>query len=106
MNKKTEQMYHQMSANASAEDVTKINEKIETMRKGPLKKVWGNILCLWEMINDNKVAWGAKTIAIGALLYTVSPVDAIPDIVPILGLTDDAAVIATAVTALGGALNK
>ncbi|WP_195534128.1 YkvA family protein [Bacteroides finegoldii] len=49
---------------------------------------------------------GAKTIAIGALLYAVSPIDALPDIVPILGLTDDAAVITAAVTALGSALNK
>ena len=37
-----------------------------------------------------------RTIAsiVGALLYLISPIDLIPDIIPVLGLTDDAAVLA------------
>jgi uncharacterized membrane protein YkvA (DUF1232 family) len=33
----------------------------------------------------------------GALAYFISPIDAIPDAIPVFGLTDDLAVIAAAV---------
>ena len=46
--------------------------------------------------NDKKV----KAIAIGALLYLIFPLDAIPDIIPALGLTDDVAVITVAISNL------
>ena len=34
---------------------------------------------------------------IGALLYFISPLDLIPDMLPIVGLSDDAAVLAGAI---------
>lgn len=42
-------------------------------------------------------AW-AKTVIFGSLAYFISPVDAIPDITPIVGYTDD---LATLTAALG-----
>jgi uncharacterized membrane protein YkvA (DUF1232 family) len=48
----------------------------------------------------------AKGIALGALVYFISPVDAIPDIIAILGFTDDAGVIAAAITALGKSITE
>ncbi len=39
-----------------------------------------------------------------ALGYFVLPVDAIPDILPILGFSDDAAVIAAAIAAVAGSI--
>lgn len=36
--------------------------------------------------------WGAIWPIVAALLYGVSPIDLIPDIIPLLGLADDAAV--------------
>ena len=98
--------FESYTKNASEEDIDKVNDKLGGMKKGPLKKIWDNVIALWDMINDNEAAWGSKAIALGALIYTVSPIDAIPDIIPILGLTDDAAVIAAAVASLGAALNK
>lgn len=41
-------------------------------------------------------AW-AKTVIWGALGYFISPVDAIPDVVPLIGYTDDMSVLAAAV---------
>lgn len=38
---------------------------------------------------------------IGALGYFICPVDAIPDIVPVLGFTDDIAVLSAAVAGIG-----
>ena len=39
----------------------------------------------------------AKVVIFGALAYFISPIDAIPDAIPVFGLTDDLAVIAAAV---------
>jgi uncharacterized membrane protein YkvA (DUF1232 family) len=38
-----------------------------------------------------------KTMLIGAIAYFVLPMDAIPDVLPVIGFTDDAAVLATAI---------
>jgi uncharacterized membrane protein YkvA (DUF1232 family) len=44
--------------------------------------------------------WARGTI-LGALGYFISPLDAIPDVVPVAGYTDDLAVIVAAVAVLG-----
>lgn len=42
----------------------------------------------------------AKTVIAGALGYLILPADAIPDVLPMVGLTDDIGVLAAAITAL------
>jgi uncharacterized membrane protein YkvA (DUF1232 family) len=37
--------------------------------------------------------WGAVISLVTAILYGVSPIDLIPDIIPLLGLADDAVVV-------------
>ena len=44
-------------------------------------------------------AWAIAAI-IGAIIYVVSPIDAMPDLIPIVGWLDDGAVVAVAVKAL------
>lgn len=51
---------------------------------------------MWFFAKDPKSDLTAKVIAIGALAYFIMPLDAIPDIVPILGFTDDAGIIVAA----------
>jgi len=92
--------------NAKPEDIEKVDKKLNGMQKGDLKKIWDKVLLLWDMTKDPKAPWESKAMAVGALIYTVSPIDAIPDVLPILGLTDDAGVIAAAVVALGSSLAK
>lgn len=43
----------------------------------------------------------ARAILFGALAYFVLPADAIPDFIAVLGFTDDAAVLAAAITTAG-----
>jgi len=38
-----------------------------------------------------------KATLIGAIAYFILPIDAIPDVLPVIGFTDDAAVLATAI---------
>jgi uncharacterized membrane protein YkvA (DUF1232 family) len=47
----------------------------------------------------NMPVW-AQGVAFAALAYFISPVDAIPDITPVIGYADDAGVLATAIMSL------
>lgn len=68
------------------------------MNKGPIKKVWNHVLTLWQTVNNPKTDKTIKALSIGALIYLISPLDVIPDVIPILGLTDDASLIVYAMT--------
>jgi uncharacterized membrane protein YkvA (DUF1232 family) len=57
-------------------------------------------VALFEMLSDPAVSKAKKAAAVGALLYFINPLDAIPDFSPFVGFVDDAAVIAAAVTYL------
>jgi uncharacterized membrane protein YkvA (DUF1232 family) len=46
---------------------------------------------------DRSTPLPVKTSLIGALAYFVLPADVIPDVLPVLGFTDDAAVLATTI---------
>ena len=42
---------------------------------------------------DPRVPWYAKAVALGLVAYALSPIDLIPDFVPVLGYLDDLVVI-------------
>ncbi len=42
---------------------------------------------------DPRTPWYAKAIAIGTVAYAVSPIDLIPDFVPVLGYLDDLLIV-------------
>lgn len=49
----------------------------------------------WRLLRDPRVpAWPKLVAPIIALLYVVSPVDVIPDFIPVLGQLDDLGVVA------------
>lgn len=87
-------------------DIQKITDKLPSMNRGPIKEIWPKIQSLFQMVLDPKAAWTSKALAIGSLLYLISPFDAIPDIIPVLGLTDDAAVIVSVVSTLAVEVSK
>jgi len=85
----------------SNKSVDDINEgSLMKMRKGPIKKIWYQVMSLWTVVNDSNNSKKVKAVAIGALLYLIFPLDAIPDVIPALGLTDDVAVISVAISNL------
>ena len=57
-----------------------------------------DLLAAYYCAFDRDTPLPVKASLIGALAYFVLPVDAIPDVLPVLGFTDDAAVLATAIT--------
>ena len=79
-----------------------VSDGLDGKKKGPIAKIWDKVQQLWKAVLSNKVPWYYKAIPLGALVYLVSPIDIIPDFIPVLGLTDDAAVILAAVRAIAG----
>lgn len=63
-----------------------------------------DVLALWYCARDPMTETRVKLIILAALAYFVMPVDAIPDLLPFLGYTDDAAVIAATVAAVRSAV--
>ncbi len=55
-----------------------------------------DLLAAWYCAFDRATPRHVQAVLIGALAYFVLPFDAIPDMLPVLGFTDDAAVLATA----------
>ena len=47
-------------------------------------------VALWFACKDPATPLGAKTVALFTVAYALSPIDLIPDFIPILGFVDDA----------------
>ena len=58
-------------------------------------------LSLWWCAKDPTTPTAAKGMILAALAYFVLPTDAIPDVLPAIGFTDDAAVIAALIAIIG-----
>lgn len=52
------------------------------------------------------VPWRSAVYALGALLYFLSPIDLVPDFIPVLGFTDDVAVVLAVVSAIRRDLSR
>ena len=59
-----------------------------------------NALLLYYALKSDKVTAKEKAIIVGALGYFILPLDIIPDIIPALGYTDDAALLVYAIKQL------
>ena len=68
-------------------------EKIARIAKRAGAKLVYAALILYYTLQSDKVSKTNKAIIIGALGYMISPLDVIPDAIPIAGLTDDLAVL-------------
>ena len=61
-------------------------------------------LAAWFCATDPATERRVKLVLIGALAYFVMPADLMPDILPLVGFTDDAAVVAAALAAVTRAM--
>ena len=102
MNEKEKEYYEKFkSTEISNEDIKKGEAKAKNL--GDKKN---DFLMLIEMIKaaiSGEYPFPAWAIAaiIGAIIYVVSPIDAVPDFIPVAGWLDDGAVVAAAIGALG-----
>ena len=52
-----------------------------------------DVLVLWLAARDPRVPWTAKLVAGSVAAYALSPIDLIPDFIPVLGLLDDLLIV-------------
>ena len=78
------------------------NERDENYKKarGPFDSVWGYFMALIRLLKAyarkeyRDIPWASIVLVTVAIIYFVSPIDLIPDFIPVAGYVDDAAVIA------------
>ena len=68
-------------------------EKIASIAKRAGAKLVYAALILYYTLQSDTISTANKAMIIGALGYMISPLDVIPDAIPIAGLTDDLAVL-------------
>jgi uncharacterized membrane protein YkvA (DUF1232 family) len=93
------------SGKVTEEDLEKVLNKqkeIEDKFKtgGPLGRYIEDLKLLFSIVKDyangsyREVPWYSIAAIVAALLYVLSPIDLIPDVIPVIGLIDDAFVVA------------
>ncbi|WP_425800751.1 YkvA family protein [Desulfitobacterium sp. Sab5] len=82
------------------------------MKKKELKDAWKNVLLLIDVVRDWKdgsyrdIPKRTIILLVAALLYLVTPVDMVPDFIPLTGLLDDVTVIGFVVNQVSQELEK
>lgn len=77
-----------------------------------LQKYWKDVCEVFSLLKDwmagryPVIPWTVVATLVGALLYVLSPLDLIPDFIPVVGFTDDAGVFAMALSFAGSDLEK
>lgn len=104
---------HKKSESVGTENLKQVTrpdaqDKLKVMsRKPALAKFKEQISLMIKMVNCyvhgeyDQVAWKTIAAIVGALIYVLSPVDLVPDVIPFAGLVDDAAVVACALKLVG-----
>ena len=52
-----------------------------------------DVVALWIAARDPRVPWYAKALAGAVAAYALSPIDLIPDFIPVIGLLDDLIIV-------------
>jgi uncharacterized membrane protein YkvA (DUF1232 family) len=81
-------------------------DKIISFAKTAGKEVIQKALWLYYAAENPKTPTWAKTVIYGALGYFIFPVDAIPDISPVVGYADDLGVLAAAIATVTVYINE
>lgn len=81
-------------------------EKVKNYALQAGKEVIEKALWLYYAAQRPETPAWAKTVIFGALAYFISPIDAIPDITPIVGYTDDLGALAAAVAMVSAYINQ
>lgn len=80
--------------------------KVVKFAKKAGKDVIEKALLLYYAAQSPQTPVWAKTTIYGALGYFISPIDLIPDLMPVVGYSDDLAVLVAAIAAVSAYINE
>ena len=66
---------------------------IKRLGAARLAAVRVHLIALWKLVRHPQTPRAAKWVAFAVIAYAVSPIDLIPDFIPVLGLLDDLVLI-------------
>ena len=101
----TEEFLKNGAAEITDKDVENVNSKSDEIRSkfetgGPLRRFIEDARLLLSLLRDyvkgkyRKIPWWAISAVVFTLLYVFNPFDIVPDLLPVIGYVDDAAVFA------------
>ncbi len=61
--------------------------------KGWARAIRRDVLALWFAARDPRTPWVARALALAVAAYALSPIDLIPDAIPLLGYLDDVVLV-------------
>jgi len=70
-----------------------VMENIPARLKVWAKELKRDVVALWIAARDPRTPWHAKIAAAAVAAYALSPIDLIPDFVPVLGYLDDLVIV-------------
>ena len=57
------------------------------------RSVVNQVVLTWKLLRDHRVPFWMKALLIIPFLYVISPIDLIPDFIPVLGQLDDLGIV-------------
>jgi uncharacterized membrane protein YkvA (DUF1232 family) len=78
-----------VSARATQDDDYLLLEK----PKAWARAIRRDVVAVWIAARDPRVPWYAKALALAVAAYALSPIDLIPDFIPVLGYLDDLIIV-------------
>jgi uncharacterized membrane protein YkvA (DUF1232 family) len=82
-----------------------VEKKIVSSKKS-IFKIISHLKALRRYMMDGDVKWYKKSIVVAALIYFITPLDAMPDFAPLVGYLDDIGVIAWTIKFLGSEITS
>ena len=111
-NTKAKSYIHDKQKLASLLSEAESKAKERKGEKGFVKETWEDVQLLFTMLKAyikgeyKHIPYGSLVLIVGTILYFVMPIDSIPDVLAVFGLTDDAALIAITMKKVKGDLDR
>lgn len=68
--------------------------------------VMGRLIKAYALGRYRQVPWKAMLLILGAVIYFINPLDLVPDLVPLTGLTDDFAILLWVYNSVNSEIDK
>lgn len=72
---------------------TNVTSTLLSRAKQWARTVKRDVHALWLAARDPRTPWHAKTLALLVAAYALSPIDLIPDFIPVIGYLDDLVIV-------------